>query len=120
MCKTNEDAKKSYLECKYQDNVIFKYSAEPKEMCCKDACVTTGEEKFYSIDTRHNNCGECCMRPEDYDLYKVFEPGLTPANGTVTPCADLNYHTYLETVTHGFMSIKMTLDLYGPDVASKN
>ena len=84
-----------------------------EEMCCKGACEVDGEEKYYSIDTRTGLCGECCMKPEDYDLYKKFEKGLEPAmNGTVTPCADLNYNVYLETETHGFATIKMTLDLY--------
>ena len=93
---------------------------DPEEMCCKGACEVEGEEKYYSIDTRTNLCGECCMKPEDYDLYKKFEKGLEPSfNGTVNPCPDLNYHTYLETVTHGFASIKMTLDLYEPDEEKK-
>jgi hypothetical protein len=93
---------------------------DPEEMCCKGVCEVDGEEKYYSIDTRHNMCGECCMKPEDFDLYKKFEKGLEPApNGTVTPCADLNYHTYVETETHGFATIKMTLDLYDPDEEKK-
>ena len=84
--------------------------------CCI-ACVIEGQEKYYSIDTRHNNCGECCMDPADYDLYKKLEPGLEKANSS-TPCSDLKYPVYLETVTHGAGNIKMTLDLYAPEGSS--
>lgn len=86
--------------------------SEDTEQCCVGKCSVDGEEKFYSIDDKTNYCGEACMKPEDYDLYHKFEKNLLPANATVTPCADLNYHTYLDTVTHGFLTVKMTLDLY--------
>jgi hypothetical protein len=81
-------------------------------LCCEGVCLTEGEEKYYSIDTKHNMCGECCMRPEDFDLYQKFEKGLTAANGTVTPCFDLNYISYIETETHGAGPVTMTLDMY--------
>jgi hypothetical protein len=81
--------------------------------CCVGACTAPGEEKYYSIDTRHNSCGECCMNPNDYDTYKKFEPGLEKANST-SPCLDLKYPKYIGTETHGFGTIKMTLDLYDP------
>ena len=71
------------------------------EKCCEGICEIDGEEKYFSLDSRTNNCGECCMRPEDYDLYHKFEKNLLPANDTVTPCLDLHYNVYLETVTHG-------------------
>ena len=29
-----------------------------EEMCCKGSCEVEGEEKYYSIDARHNMCGE--------------------------------------------------------------
>ena len=83
------------------------------EKCCV-TCTNPGEEKYYSIDERRNNCGECCMKPEDYDLYKKFEKGLEKAQSS-TPCADFNYHTYLETETHGFGNITMILDMYAAD-----
>lgn len=79
--------------------------------CCK-AC-TEPKEKYLSIDTAHNMCGECCMEPKDYNLYHVFEKNLEKANST-TPCADRGYANYSETVTHGALWIKMTLDLYKP------
>ena len=84
------------------------------EMCCQGACTVEGEEKFYSIDDRTGYCGECCMAPEDYDLYHKFEKNLLPANST-TICADLHYTTYIDTPTHGFGPVKMTLDMYAPD-----
>ena len=82
--------------------------------CCQGPCETEGHEKYYSVDKSHNMCGECCMDPKDYNKYHLFEPGLTKADGTNTPCADIKYGSYKETVTHGFLSIKMTLDLYKP------
>lgn len=80
--------------------------------CCK-ACVEP-QEKYYSIDTAHGFCGECCMEPSKYSLYKIFEPGLTKATDN-TPCHTNEYSNYTKTVTHGFGPVKMTLDLYGPD-----
>lgn len=81
--------------------------------CCVGACEVEGEEKYYSIDDRTDMCGECCMMPEDYDLYHKFETNLLPAfNGTVTPCSDLQYDIYVETETHGAGPVQMTLDLY--------
>eukprot|EP00294_Goniomonas_avonlea_P009437 CAMPEP_0114546368 /NCGR_PEP_ID=MMETSP0114-20121206/3896_1 /TAXON_ID=31324 /ORGANISM="Goniomonas sp, Strain m" /LENGTH=212 /DNA_ID=CAMNT_0001730857 /DNA_START=6 /DNA_END=644 /DNA_ORIENTATION=- len=81
--------------------------------CC-ETCTVSGEEKYYSIDHRHNMCGECCMNPKYYPEYKIFEPGLKKAADN-TPCPDFKFSTYNSTVTHGFGPIKMTLDLYNPD-----
>jgi hypothetical protein len=89
-------------------------SVVSSEKCCEGVCLVEGEEKYYSIDTRFNTCGECCMRPEDFTLYSKFEKGLTAANETVTPCADLKYETYTKTETHGAGSVTMTLDMYNP------
>jgi hypothetical protein len=87
--------------------------SDDDEMCCADACTVEGEEKYYSIDTRHDLCGECCMKPEDYNLYHIFERGLKKAeDGDFSPCTGLGFPKYTETVTHGFWKIKMTLDLY--------
>ena len=90
-------------------------AAEP---CCKACDTSAGFAKYYSIDKRHNMCGECCMKPSDYPKYHLFEPGLKAANGTNTPCDDLSYPTYDSTVTHGFGPIKMTLDLYKPSAGA--
>ena len=83
-------------------------AAKDEEMCCEGECE--GDlQKYYSIDTRHNMCGECCMLDSDYDKYKLFEPGLTKANVS-SPCLPLGYPTYDSTVTHGGGPIQMTLD----------
>ena len=83
-------------------------------------CMTCSEpkEKYFSIDKIHNMCGEACMDPKDYWLYKLFEPGLTKADGSNTPCSDKEFTLYDSTVTHGFLNIKMTLDLYRPSPKS--
>eukprot|EP00937_MAST-01D_sp_MAST-1D-sp2_P006071 g6071.t1 len=64
-------------------------------------------------------CGECCMKPSQFNLYHIFEPGLTAANGTNTPCTDIGFPAYDSTVTHGFGPVKMTLDLYKPKALLK-
>ena len=84
---------------------------EPTDPCCLSC--TAPLEKYHSVDHVMNNCGEACMDPSKYWLYKLFEPGLEKSD-TNTPCADRNYDDYKNTPTHGFGPIKMTLDLYGP------
>jgi len=91
------------------------YVLDENERCC-ESCTVEGEVKYYSIDKMRGYCGECCMSSDDYKKFKIFEPGLTLAEDNA-PCADFDYHDYKETVTHGFLSIKMTLDLYNPDDA---
>jgi hypothetical protein len=95
--------------------VIGVFSTKP---CCQGSCSTNGSglAKYYSIDSFHNMCGECCMKPSPYPVYKLFEPGLTAANNS-NPCAEKGYDNYSSTVTHGFGPVKMTLDLYGPSPA---
>ena len=93
---------------------------EATEPCCQGNCSADGSglAKYYSIDTMHNMCGECCMKPSQYPLYKIFEPGLTAAGSLgLHPCAEKGYDSYSSTVTHGFGPVKMTLDLYGPSPA---
>ena len=84
---------------------------EPTDPCCLSC--TAPLEKYHSVDHIMNNCGEACMDPSKYWLYKLFEPGLEKSE-TNTPCADRKYDDYKNTPTHGFGPIKMTLDLYGP------
>ena len=59
-------------------------------------------------------CGECCMDPKDYWLYKMFEPGLSKDETTNSPCSSRDYTLNDSTVTHGGWKVKMTLDLYNP------
>jgi len=96
-----------------KDTALAKVEPTTTQGCCQ-TCTKAGEEKYYSVDTKHGFCGEACMKPSQYPLYKIFEPGLKKATDN-TPCADNKYHKYKETVTHGFGPIKMTLDLYYPD-----
>jgi len=79
--------------------------------------------KFYSVDAKHGHCGECCMNPDRYKIYHIFEPNLKAApKGVNDPCSLIpsgvpgkgNYSVYNTTVTHGGGGIKMTLDLYNP------
>ena len=92
--------------------------AEPK--CCAGPCKAP-YQKYYSVDHLANRCGECCMLPQDFWKYKIFEFGLTKAK-TDSPCADTkspfknqgDYSVYEKTVTHGFKMLNMTLDMYGP------
>jgi len=85
--------------------------------CCK-TCVTP-EVKYYSVDMKHGHCGENCLNPNQFGLFKIFEPNLTLSNGSTaagfTGCAELGWPKYRETVTHGFWPIKATVDLYDRD-----
>ena len=79
------------------------------KLCCEN-CKGV-EQKYYSIDPIFNFCGECCMDPKLFWVYKVFEPSLTKAD-TNSPCADRKYTVYKSTPTHGVWPITMTLDLF--------
>ena len=80
------------------------------EKCC-EVCTVEGEIKYYSIDTIFNRCGECCMNPDKYWIYHIFESGLTEAE-VDNQCEVLGYSEYEKTETHGAMGITMTLDKY--------
>ena len=83
----------------------FLTKTEPTEHCCI-ACTVVGEEKYYSIDNSHGMCGECCMNPSLYNVYKVFEWGLAKdEKDSATPCADRNYTRYMYSPTHGVWPI---------------
>ena len=66
--------------------------------CCLSC--TAPLEKYHSVDHIFNNCGEACMDPKKFWIYKVFEPGLEKSE-TETPCADRKYTVYESTPTHG-------------------
>merc|ERR1711998_572564 len=94
------------------DGATFTTYEETDEPCC-NTCDLEGMEKYYSIDHIFHQCGECCMDPKDFWLYKVFEPGLTKDDDNVNPCSSRNYTEYRKTETHGAGPISMTLDMYG-------
>ena len=93
------------------------YGPEPTDPCCHDCSEPL--EKYHSVDHIFNNCGEACMDPSKFWLYKLFEPGLEKSD-TNTPCADRQYTDYQNTPTHGFGPVKMTLDLYAPTKTLKD
>ena len=80
------------------------------ERCCVE-CTVEGEIKYYSIDTLWDRCGECCMNPDKYWIYHIFESGLTEAE-VDNPCEQFGYTEYEKTETHGAMGNTMTLDKY--------
>eukprot|EP00729_Bicosta_minor_P005693 gene5693-8893_t len=115
--------------------------ARADEPCCVGACTVAGEAKYYSVDTMHDMCGECCMNPKNAvrtapchsmgvsntPFVFLLVPGwplvtnftislnLDSALQMESPHAgELNYTLYDSTVTHGAGPIKMTLDLYKP------
>lgn len=88
---------------------LFNLTFADKKCCetCIDDTV-----KYYSIPFFFkNNCGESCIKPEDYKKYKLFEPSLEIANST-SPCYDRGFKTYQETKVHGFGPLKVTIDFY--------
>ena len=81
-----------------------------EEICCV-TCTDATTKKYYSIDSVFNRCGECCIDPDKYWVYHIFEPGLKEA--TVDhPCEDQGYTVYEKTETHGAMGVTVTLDKY--------
>ena len=84
--------------------------ANAEEKCCVE-CTNENEQKFYSIDTLFDRCGECCFNPKKYWLYRIFEFGLKEAE-VDHPCQEAGYTEYEVTETHGAIGIKMTLDKY--------
>ena len=55
------------------------------------------------------------MKPTDFWIYKLFEPGLAQDNSTTTPCALRGYSLYDKTETHGVWPVTAVLDMYNPD-----
>ena len=94
-------------------------SSEPQPPCCVSSCEKEGETKYISIDVKTDLCGETCMNPFWYPIFKLFEKGLVKANDDDSyPCSTLGYTKYLETVTHGGFGLYSTLDLYDHSSAS--
>jgi len=85
--------------------------AQGEEPCC--LTCPEGQQKYYSVDQPHGHCGEACIKPSMFSIFKVFEKNLTIADGSTgySSCADLGWPKYTETVTHGF-GLTCTLDLY--------
>ena len=79
------------------------------EKCCT-ACSKNNQVKYYSVVTDNNRCGECCLNPKVFWLFKIFEKNLTLAEEKT--CASLGYPNYENTQTHGFFPVKVTLDMY--------
>merc|ERR1719223_1587636 len=97
-------------QVKVEEPKVEKAVAAPEAPCCK-TCEGV-KEKYFSVDTKHGHCGECCMDPKHYSGFKIFEHNLTLANGKT--CADFGYSIYEKTEKHGFGPISMTLDMYNP------
>ena len=81
-----------------------------EEKCCSK-CTKEGQVKYYSIDKKYDRCGECCLNPKRFWLFKIFESGLTLAENE-NPCEALGYSSYVETETHGFLALTVSLDKY--------
>ena len=98
---------------------LFSLNSESNEPCCK-SCPDPTQKKFYSIDLQHGHCGEICMDPKSFWIFKIFEWNLADANGIDNICEVNGYSIYSETVTHGVGPIKATLDLYNPDTPTSS
>ena len=83
------------------------------EEATNEKCCTTcpsGKVKYYSIVNENNNCGECCLSPKLYWIFKIFEPNMVLAE--TNTCESLGYTTYVQTETHGAYPLKVTIDRY--------
>ena len=85
-----------------------------RDICCVGSCQAP-EEKYYSLDPHTGYCGECCMDPKYFNLYKIFEKWLAKDETTDSPCAQREYNHYLETEKHGVYPVTMTVDLYSKE-----
>ena len=81
--------------------------------CCEFCNASRGLAKYTSIDAGAGHCGETCLRPLLFWMYRAFEPGLSLARSE-TPCADAGYGFYLQTTVHGHWPLAVELDLYDP------
>eukprot|EP00128_Syssomonas_multiformis_P013373 Colp12_sorted_trinity150504_noHs@5907 len=99
-------------EMKAPEPEAFNFLPTPQTQpkCCS-ACAAP-LVKMYSIDRIFNTCGESCMDPAKYWLFKIFEPGLVKAGADNTPCATKGYTSYQLTESHGFGSVTATIDMY--------
>jgi hypothetical protein len=96
--------------------------SKPSAPCC-EVCHFP-RSKYFSVVTSPTNegfCGEACMLPGLYPIFKIFEANLTLApSRDAHVCHDqLSSHgrhftVYNSTVTHGVPGLSITLDLYGP------
>jgi len=104
------------IEWIYTDSLRLDYSlaaiSKNEDKCC-NKCSEEGTAKYWSIDDIFNQCGEACMKPEDYDDYHKWEKNLLPADSD-HPCADAGYPNYKKTTTHGnaLIGLEATFDMY--------
>lgn len=95
-------------------------AASANGSCCKKCDLPL--VKYYSVDVAHGFCGEACMDPKKFFLYKKFEANLTLVDDKNPGCSGqyapdgTHYTDYDSTVTHGdpLKILSVTLDLYAP------
>ena len=88
--------------------------------CCQ-SCKWP-HDKYYSVDAPHGFCGEACIIPALYPIFKNFEKNLTMASSRSEPACARQllpdgrlFNIYTKTVTHGIPGLlSVTLDLYAP------
>lgn len=79
------------------------------QTCC--IICTNGLQKYYSVSNWFESCGETCIDPDHYDIYKIFEPALSraPINNI---CEELGYSLYTKTERQGTWPVKIIFDNY--------
>ena len=84
--------------------------AQDTTKCC-DSCAA-GTDKYYSIPTLFpKNCGESCIAPDYYNMYKKLEPQLTKAT-TDHPCEEQGFVTFVDSEVHSLGQVHVALDMY--------
>ena len=77
---------------------------DPEPKCCVVCADDT--IKTFSVDTKHGHCGESCIPPKKFNMYKIFEPGLTRASSNDAKACEMEgWPTYWKTETHGIPHI---------------
>ena len=80
------------------------YKTVGDDPCCT-ACPDD-QIKTFSIDTKGGHCGESCIPPGKYWIYKIFEPGMQKADANDQKvCAENGWPNYSMTETHGIPGV---------------
>ena len=106
----NVHIENNYFEKEYFEKQYFEKDFNNNNTKCCVKCKQP-QVKFYSIDHKHGFCGEACLNPKFFYLYKFFEPNIKKSNESMS-CVDNQYTHYNSTFQHKLSFIKVNVDLY--------
>ena len=68
-------------------------------------------EKYYSVDQLFNRCGEASMKPKEFGVAKLFEPGITKVSEN-SSCAARDFTVLEATETHSVGPFEYRVEKY--------